>query len=290
VDARSLVALAAVLVVLVSLVSLTAPPAAGPQGGALPRINGTDVSRLVVEGSGGRRVTLARSGAGWGVEEAGGWPASQGSVDGLLRAVEGMGPGDLVGRNATKHALYELDDGSATRLKVEAGGALFELLVGKMGPSFESTFVRLPRSDEVRLAASPLWALARPERRAFLERSLVRCEPGDVAYLALNNGTRRARFAREGGNWTADPPGSGDPSRVDEAVRAACSLDLYDVAQGAWEGGGSSAELGLPSGSVRVELGGDEGGGLIRSRVEGKQGLVVLPAPVAKALMAPLTG
>lgn len=289
-DARSLAALAAVLALILAALWLTAPPAGGSAAMApLPQVNASAVTRISLGGPGGARVELARRGDGWVLPGEEGSPASQDAVDALLRAVEGMGPGERVGRNASKHALYELSDGSALRLELEAGGAVHVVLVGKMGPDPATTFVRLPGEDSVYLARSMLWLSARPDRRSFVERALVRCEPGEVASLTLSNGTRAVALSRAGGNWTAEPAGSGDPSAAEAAVRAACSLDLADTASGLpWPGAEASAELVLPSGPVRLELAPDLGG-VVPARLRGRDAVVLLASGDVREIMAPLT-
>jgi uncharacterized protein DUF4340 len=86
------------------------------------------------------------------------WSADGSRLRSELGVFSGLYRGTLVSSNPEKRRLYQVDDESGLHLKLfdKGGKAMLDIIIGKSGPDFTSTYVRNAGSDEVYLVPRPL--------------------------------------------------------------------------------------------------------------------------------------
>ncbi len=79
--------------------------------------------------------------------------ADQEKIDKLLSGLKEVKKTDLVSQNKDNHSKYGLGEFQAINLKAsQDDNLLLHLLIGMVGPDFESDYIRLPNEDKVYLS------------------------------------------------------------------------------------------------------------------------------------------
>ena len=79
--------------------------------------------------------------------------ADQSLVNNLIAGLKEMETGTIISQNTNKIIDFELTEIQATRLKLydSQNNLILDILIGKMGPSYEQTYVKKPSSNNVLL-------------------------------------------------------------------------------------------------------------------------------------------
>jgi len=171
--------------------------------------------------------------------------------------------------------------------------------VGKMGPDFQSTYIRDAGSDEVVLAQGYLSPIFNRGSRSWQDRRVFRAEPKDVTELGVATAGGAFTVRRAGDQWYAGAADSVrcDPAKVSRVVRALASLRCEDFAgrvpRPGWglERADSSVWFRTAAGEEhRLLFGHDSGDGrYYATRAEGGP-VYLISSATAKTLLPDLAG
>ncbi len=115
--------------------------------------------------------------------------------------------GSIVSRNPESYPNYELQEASATRMRLfvsEDPTPAFDGYFGKKGLGFNSLYFRFSREEPVYLATglSPYALLKTAEH--FRERSLLRLDKKDLKSVSIKAGKTDLKLRRSSTTWTAE--------------------------------------------------------------------------------------
>jgi len=265
---RETLILVVVLAALLAVYLITQRPfgADGPQqpSGAdlfFPGFVPADVTAMSAQGQ-GIDVTLLRTEGGWvvmtGGEQIG--RADPEKVEQALEMIALLPKTELVSVVPEKHAVFEVVEGRATRLRASGGGRILaDVLVGKRGPGFMSAYVRLPDGDEVYLSQRGFPSnVVRPVDH-WRDREIASFDRDKVTELRIDGKDERivlSYLGEEGWRMT-------EPSErpADEAAVLGALTALSSLSAAGFEDERSPADCGFddPTAVVSVELVSDGG-------------------------------
>ena len=160
---RTLTAVFAAFLVLLALFGFTfwlqSREAAGPSRSdvGFSSLTEKNVDKVEVKSPGGKGFILQKSGSAWKSDSH---ELKTTAVDRFWKAVKGTRVGEVVSRNKANHSRFEVGEAQAKYIIFSrAGKKRAEYFLGKRGLSFESFYLRLPGSDEVRQASGELRTL-----------------------------------------------------------------------------------------------------------------------------------
>ena len=129
---------------------------------ALEGLDGTNVESVHIDGP-LATLTLERSAGAWTVN---GYPADSSAVSRLWDALEGSEVGGVVATNPANHERMGVSPDSAWTVELtRAGGGTSSVLIGKNGPTYPSTYARLPDQDAVVVVSGDLQVGRGPRTR-----------------------------------------------------------------------------------------------------------------------------
>ena len=154
---------------------------------ALEGLDGTTIESVHIEGP-LATLTLARSAGAWTVN---GHPADSTAVTRLWDALEGVEVGQIVATNPANHERMGVSPDSAWTLDVtRAGGGTSSLLIGKSGPTYPSTYARLPDQDAVVVVAGDLRSAVARGVVMWRDKTVLRTDTASVVrYVVEGDGS-----------------------------------------------------------------------------------------------------
>lgn len=260
---REMVILVLILGVLLTVYLITQWPFGAdrpeePSGEELffPAFAGADVMALSTRGQ-GIDVTLLRTDDGWIVMTEGQQRgrADPEKVEQALGMIALLPKTELVSIVPGKHAVFELVEDRATRLRASGGGrVLADVLIGKRGPGFLSAYVRLPDEDEVYLSQRGFPSNVIRPIDYWRDREIASFERDQVTGIRIDRKGERIVLAYLGeGGWRMAEPSErpADATAVEGALAVLSSLSAAG-----FEDERSPAECGFddPTAVVSVEL------------------------------------
>ncbi|MFH0800060.1 MAG: DUF4340 domain-containing protein, partial [Pseudomonadota bacterium] len=279
---RPLIYLAVAIVAALAILVIEGPERFRPGGSSenyfIPDFDSANVTRVevdqLVDG-----VVLEREGEGWkvselvtpmkkGLLEKEGRPlpetkwraADRTRINSALGSFGGLAEGVLVSENPEKQALYQASD--VLGLKVRALGAegkpIVDVVIGKSGPDFESTYVRKAGEGRVYLVRRALVGMFSSRADDWREKKLWTIDPKTVSGVEVSSPKGSWRMTKaEGGEWGLALPAGG---AFDAAAAGALAGKLSGLrAQGfADDADEKIAGLETPSLTLAVSYGADK--------------------------------
>lgn len=223
-----------VLVILAGIVLLLRLGGGRPKGEE-PLVAGFErdlAHRIVIDGRDGRTV-LERQGDIWIVTSEDSFPAEAGAVDKILERIQGFSRRDIVSTNPEKQAIYQVDStGTEVRVEDATGVALASFILGKVGPDYQSTFVRSTNSDEVALTAGYLAGTFERGKRTWQDLAIFALEPSNITEMILSRPAETIGLARDNtGQWHITQPESAacDQNIVQKLARTLAYLRSDEI-------------------------------------------------------------
>jgi hypothetical protein len=172
-------------------------------------------------------VELERAAGAWRVN---GHPSDSAAVARFWDAVSDANVRDLVASNPSNHGRLGVASDSTWRLSFRSDDdRTVDVLLGKPGPGFSSSFARLPDEDAVYLLEGGLRGAATRRMEDWRDRTIVAVDTAAVASIVVERGGEGHTLARVDTLWTVD----GSPARVDrvgEVLRELASLEATGFA------------------------------------------------------------
>jgi hypothetical protein len=229
-----------ILVVLVSLAIILKSPAARPvkDKKVITNFEPGQVARIEIAQQ-NREIVILKADDKWLVATSQNYPANQEKVADFLSKVSHLKESDIVSKNQEKHFLFQVDSIQGRRLKIynAKNEVLADFYVGKMGPDYMSTYIRLPDANDVISVDVPLMWLASVDSRQWLDRVLFKCDAKDIVQIVLRSNTITdtsliTLSQDEKQEWSIiTPSGTACNKTVaNELAGALCNLSLDNVA------------------------------------------------------------
>jgi hypothetical protein len=170
----------------------------GGVAAALDGLDGTNVESVHIEGP-LATLTLERSGGTW---TANGYAADSVAVGRLWDALAGSEVSGVVATNPANHARMGVsaDSAWAVRLTRSEGGTS-SLLIGKNGPTYPSTYARLPDRDIVVVVSGDLRSALARGIVAWRDKTIVRTDTAAVTRVIIAGDVGSTTLERPDGVW-----------------------------------------------------------------------------------------
>lgn len=168
---------------------------------ALEDLDATTVETVEIQGP-THNLTLEQSAGVWTIDD---YPADSSGLNLLWRALSEAQVERLASSNPENHARMGLSLDSAWTLELtRTNGSTSTLLVGKSGPTFPSTFVRLPGQNDVVVISQDLRT---PVTRALFmwrDRTVIRVDTSAVAQVVIERDGSSYTVEKADSAWTLD--------------------------------------------------------------------------------------
>jgi len=117
-------------------------------------IESTDkVNSIKIKSDSEERTALIKSKGQWIVENKDNQPADEDKIDALLSSLEKLQVKETVSKNPDNFKNYNLTKETTTIVELyKEKEKIFEVWVGRAGPTFTNTYFRLPEKEEVYLS------------------------------------------------------------------------------------------------------------------------------------------
>ena len=218
-------------------------------------VTSSTVQRIDILSPAAPAVAMVKRDAVWYTDPAKDQKADQALVSGLFGAVEKPLQGQVVSTNPESFAGYEVTETSGTRLKFSGqdGKVITDLLVGKAGPGFSTTFVMKPGADEVVEAEASLsYLVNRPEGWRDMNVFDLRSD----AITAVKSEGTSATWAlqMDGGKWLMTEPFAreGDADKVQALLSGLATLKATKYVETSMTASLESFGLDKPAQTVEI--------------------------------------
>jgi len=161
--------------------------------------------RFTGPGAGGE-IELTRAGSQW---EVNGFHADSGAVARFWETMIDASVDGLVGRNPANHARLGVSPDSAWTLEVVGSDGSRDILVGKSGSRYGTTYVRLPDADEVYLVEGSLRPIVTRDLESWRNKRVTRAYTGTIRTLDVAADGSTTVLRREDSLWVFD---DGEPA------------------------------------------------------------------------------
>ncbi len=210
---RLAMGLGALLVLWVAAEIIRGSPGDGVTEFALLELDADQPDSIVVTRAIGDVLLQRVSDDVWSVN---GHRAAVTSVTEFLEALQGTARAELVAQNPSSFSRFDIEDDTARRLQVFNGSAsVLDLLVGKRGADFQSSYVRRPNEDEVYVARFPIGTFVDRPLDDWRDKTIASLQPDAIAGIEVTRNDGSYNNVRaDSGQWSID----GDP--VDSAAVA----------------------------------------------------------------------
>jgi hypothetical protein len=182
----------------------------------------------------GKTVALEKSAGGWTVPSEDSLPADPRGVDAILEKVATFSLKDRVSSNPEKRSVYEVDTAGVFAAVVdESGDTTAAFVVGKVGPDYQSSYVKNAWSDDVILTSGYLRSMFDRGEMTWQDRLVFNYTPDDIGMISIRRGEEEYTLRPAGGGeWYIAAPESSacNKDRVSRLVRMLCILRCEDFA------------------------------------------------------------
>ena len=192
-----------------------------------PDFRAEAAARLTIQGRQTGTV-LEKSDDVWIVASEDSFPAEPGAVEKILEPIPGFSRKDRISSNPEKQALYQVDSAGVQVAVEDAGGRrIAAFVVGKVGPDYQSTYVRDADSDDVILAPGYLTPVFERGTRTWQDLTVYDLEPQEIVEVRLTTPGQIVGLERdESGAWYISQPESAscNKGRVSRLVKSLAYL------------------------------------------------------------------
>jgi hypothetical protein len=159
---------------------------------------------IIVSSSNQAHLVLAPT--GWIVKKDS-FPADTAEVSKILGHIDSLTTQTLVSSNPQKQAKFEVDTTKAVRVKVVAQDTVVDLMLGKAGPDYNSTYFRAFKSDKVYLYKKGIkWQFDKADDR-WRDTYVLRLSKDEVSTINLKYPDAELELAKGAdGTWRVSKP------------------------------------------------------------------------------------
>jgi hypothetical protein len=218
---RILILVLVVLAGVYAIVSLSERRAAGPEP-LFPEFRAEEAAGIYIEVE-GKKVALEKTAEGWMVPSEDSLPADPRAVDAVLEKAAAFSLKNRVSSNPEKRSVYQVDTaGVFAAIVDESGDTTAAFVVGKVGPDYQSSYVKSAWSDDVILTPGYLRSLFDRGKMTWQDRLIFNYTPDDIGMITVKRGDEEYTLRPAGGGewYIASPESAGcDRERAMRLVR-----------------------------------------------------------------------
>jgi len=203
---RILIPVLVVLAVLYLIVSLGERRGGGPDP-LFPEFSG-DAAAGIYMYVDGRTVALEKDSGVWIVPGEDSLAADPAGVAAILEKTASFSRADKVSSNPGKRSVFQVDStGILVSIVDDRGDTTAAFVVGKVGPDYQSSYVRAAGSDDVILASGYLRSMFDRGERTWQDRLIFNFTPDDISRVDIRRGREEYTLSRTaGGEWMIAAP------------------------------------------------------------------------------------
>jgi len=197
---NKLVVSAAVFVILLLLVVLFRedPYEAGkPENfdGVLPKIEAGSLDKIEIT-QGEESFTVEKRGEDWLITAPAEYKTDESWKTAIVDKLEGLKVTRLASDKKEKHAGFEVDDKGSRVKAYAAGREVLSLIVGKITPDYQSTFVRTPDSEKVFVVDGAIAGSFKKGVNDWRDKYIINVDQDSLTELTLKTGKTELKFYR----------------------------------------------------------------------------------------------
>tara|TARA_B100000700_G_C14984758_1_gene828235 strand:+ start:564 stop:1451 length:888 start_codon:yes stop_codon:yes gene_type:complete len=122
-------------------------------------------------------------------------------INTLLSSIESLGSKKLISKNKKKHPLYKVTTANKTMLLMNKNQTLLSIIIGKQGPTWDSTYIRLLPENNVYLINKPLATLVSNEKIKWNDLRVYPFSEKTIKKLALTLNNNTVSFEKHNDQW-----------------------------------------------------------------------------------------
>ena len=122
-------------------------------------------------------------------------------INTLLSSIESLGSKKLISKNQKKHPLYNVTTANKTMLLMNKNQTLLSIIIGKQGPTWDSTYIRLLPENNVYLINKPLATLVSNEKIKWNDLRVHPFSEKTIKKLALTLNNNTVSFEKYNDQW-----------------------------------------------------------------------------------------
>jgi hypothetical protein len=192
-----------------------------------PGFDGGTAARISIQGR-ERPTVMEKTDGIWLVTSEDSLPADPDAVDSILDELTTMLKENVVSSNPAKRGVYQVDT-SGIEVEVEdaSGDVLASLVVGKVGPDYQSTYIRGASSDQVLLQEGYLIPVFERGDRTWQDQKVFSVEPSRIDWIRIERPSGELALERgEGETWhrAGGDTTTLDPQRMGRLIRSLAYL------------------------------------------------------------------
>jgi hypothetical protein len=284
-----------VLAAVYGLLHLGSARKAGPRP-LFPGFKAEAAHKITLGGPNGKAALEKRDDV-WVVTSEASYPADADAVKEMLDVAVGLSRKDMISSNPEKQADYQVDTtGVAVTIEDAQGKTRAAFIIGRLGPDYQSTYVREANSASVILAPGYLTQVFSRGKQSWQDKRIFNYEPADLVELGVDKpGLAMVLKRGDDGKWLVAQPESAacDSNKASRLARILARLTSVDFAgrvpmpEAGVDRPDSSVWFKLANGTeAKLVIGHDAGGG--RFYAAKAQGSVVylVSAQTVKNLLA----
>jgi hypothetical protein len=174
-----------------------------------PRFSAGRAAMVQVSGK-SSEATIEKVDGVWIVTSEDSFPAEAAAVENMFDRVAGFSRKDIVSSNPDKQSIYQVDSTGIQVAILDASGEdLASFIIGKVGPDYQSTYVRDSKSNDVVLSAGYLPPTFDRGERSWQDRTIFDYKPSDLMEMVLTRPSGLVTLLRgDGGTWYISKPES----------------------------------------------------------------------------------
>lgn len=164
----------------------------------------------------GASVEFQKVGEVWNVLDGGkSYPTEKGSVEQIANLAHTLKVGEVISANPQKQMLFQVDTLTGNRVTFFRDATpLASVIVGKMGPDFQSSYVRKPESEEVFVAPGSFGRSFNRPPSGYRDKTLLTLDTMQIAIITLKGSDTDYRIVHLDSLWRIEPA-KGDPFMPD---------------------------------------------------------------------------
>lgn len=206
-------------------------------------------------------VVFKKQGGEWMVQHYGQLRAAEpGVVSQIAQLASGLTVGEVVSSNPEKQSLYQVDETSGRLITfLRDGNELGSVIVGKSGTDFQSSYVRMPESEDVYLSTTNLTRLVQRPVDQFRDKAVVQLDPSRITRIEVTSPNYDYAAVPGDSLWQLTD-NSGEPSAIQQQQMQSWLSQVAALRVNSFLSPDSSAAVDFsnPTAEVTISITGDE--------------------------------
>ena len=156
------------------------------------------VSKIIITQNKESFTLIKNKNNNWLIE---GITANNEKIKTVLKAIETLGNKKLISKNKNKHAIYHVTTANKTITLKQQNKRLLSLVIGKQGPTWNSTYIRFRSKNNVYLINQPLASIITNEKNTWQELKINPFLTQDIKTISITINNQITSFELINNNW-----------------------------------------------------------------------------------------